>query len=68
VPGHRILEYAESHPEEVLEAIEDRTDALVRGLEARERDASRSFREAAPPSASLPEGPPESYAGSDVPF
>jgi len=53
-----FLEYAESHPEEVLEAIEDRTDVLVRELEAREREAARTFREA----------PPESHAGGDVPF
>ena len=58
MPRHRILEYAESHPEEVLEAIEDRTDVLVRELETREREAARTFREA----------PPESHAGGDVPF
>ena len=68
MPRHIVLQYAESHPDEVLEAIEDRTDALVRDLEARERSASRAFREEAPPSAHSAERPPESYAGGDVPF
>jgi hypothetical protein len=63
-----FLEYAESHPEEVLQALDDRTDALVRELEARERDASRAFREAASPSPNFAESTPESYAGGDVPF
>jgi hypothetical protein len=62
-----FLEYAESHPEEVLEALDDRTDALVRELEARERDASRAPPKAAPSSANLAHSPPESFAG-DVPF
>jgi len=66
VPGHRILQYAESHPEEVLEALEDRTDALVRELEARERDASRAFHATSATELSA-EGVPNSYTG-DVPF
>ena len=48
----RLLRYL------VEQALEDRTDALVRELEAREREAARAFREA----------PPESHAGGDVPF
>jgi len=64
VPGHRILEYAESHAEEVLEALEDRTDAIVRDLEMRERDAARALRELPPPSESRPESPGD----GDVPF
>jgi hypothetical protein len=68
VPGHRIMKYAESHPEEVLEAIEDRTDVLVRELEAREREAARAFRDAGPSSVQFAESAPESYAGGDVPF
>jgi hypothetical protein len=59
-----FLEYAESHPDEVLEAIEDRTDALVRELEMRERDAARSLRERPLP----PENRPEWPADGDVPF
>ena len=61
-----FLEYAESHPEEVLDALEDRTNAPVRepNLEARARDASRAFREA----ANLRESPPESFAGGGVRF
>lgn len=35
-----FLKYAEEHPNEYLEAIEDRTDALVRELEARWAAAS----------------------------
>ena len=62
-----FLEYAESHPEEVLEAIEDRTDALVRELEARERDASRALHATSATELSA-EGVPNSYAASDVPF
>ena len=38
-----LLKYAEEHPEEVLISIEDRADALVRELEARERDARRAL-------------------------
>lgn len=39
-----FLEYAEEHPGEVLEALEDKTDALVRDLEKREREAVRAVR------------------------
>jgi hypothetical protein len=40
-----FLAYAENHPAEVLESLEDRTDALVRELEARERAAARALRQ-----------------------
>ena len=63
-----FLEYAESHPDEVLEAIEDRTDALVRELEARELEASQAFRGALPPAGNLAENASESHSGGDVPF
>lgn len=43
-----FLHYAEEHPDEVLEGIEDKTEALVRELEARERAHVRAMRR--PPS------------------
>jgi hypothetical protein len=48
VPGHRILQYAEEHPGEVLVAIDDKTDALIRELEQQERAAHRSLRRRPP--------------------
>jgi DNA-directed RNA polymerase specialized sigma24 family protein len=48
VPGHRILKYAEEHPSVVLEAIDDKTDALIRELEQKERDAARVLRRGPP--------------------
>ena len=38
-----FLQYAEEHPHEILEVLEDRTEALVRELEARERNAAREL-------------------------
>jgi hypothetical protein len=43
-----FLEYAEEHPSEVLEVLEDRTDALVRELEAKEREARRALQRGVP--------------------
>lgn len=42
-----FLGYVEQHPREMLEAIGDKTDALVRELEQRERNASREQRRGA---------------------
>jgi hypothetical protein len=39
-----FLAYAEEHPSEYLEAIEDKTEALIRDLERQEREASRRAR------------------------
>ena len=39
----RFLEYAESHPGEVLASYEDKTEDLVRDLEQRERAAARAL-------------------------
>ncbi len=39
-----FLKYAEEHPDEVLDVIEDKTDALIRDLEARYREVSRVER------------------------
>jgi hypothetical protein len=39
-----FLKYVEEHPDEMLGAIEDKTDALVRQLEARHRDAASHVR------------------------
>jgi hypothetical protein len=41
-----FLEYAEQHPGEVLDVIEDKTEALVRELERQHREASRAPRSA----------------------
>jgi hypothetical protein len=58
-----FLHWIEEHPEEHFAAIDDKTDALIRELEARERDASRAFQDS-------PALPPEHADGSDgyVPF
>lgn len=53
-----FLHYAEEHPSEVLAVIDDRTDALIAELEARERSLSKSLRRSAPA--------PRAY--DDVPF
>lgn len=39
-----FLEYAEARPREVLQVLEDRTEALIRDLERRERAASRAMK------------------------
>lgn len=65
-----FLKYAEEHPEEVVQVLEDRTDALVRELEERERVAQRALREPVEPAdwpETFPDSAPESYHG-DVPF
>jgi hypothetical protein len=42
-----FLAWAENHPSEVFEAIEAKTEAMIRDLERRERAAARSYRRAA---------------------
>jgi hypothetical protein len=63
------LKYVEEHPHEYLDAIEDKTEALIRDLEAQHRDAHRSLRRG-PPRASCSTGAcaytPEQLA--EVPF
>jgi len=39
-----FLQYAEEHPDEVLVAIDDKTDAVIRELERQERQARRGLR------------------------
>ena len=39
----RFLEYAETHPGEVLASYDDKTEELVRDLERREREAARAL-------------------------
>jgi hypothetical protein len=58
-----FLKYAEEHPHEVLVAIDDKTDALIRELEQQERQAARALRLGPPRS---PRYPPEQLA--EVPF
>jgi len=43
-----FLHYAEEHPAEVLAAIEDRTEAVIAEIEAREREAARVLRRPIP--------------------
>jgi hypothetical protein len=43
-----FLHYAEEHPDEVLVAIDDKTDALIRELEGQERQARRELRRGPP--------------------
>jgi hypothetical protein len=43
-----FLHYAEENPDDVLAAVDDKTDALIRELEAQHRDARRSLRQAPP--------------------
>jgi hypothetical protein len=43
-----FLQYAEEHPGEVLAAIDDKTDAVIRELEQRERETSRAMRRGPP--------------------
>jgi hypothetical protein len=57
------LHYAEFNPDEVLAAVDDKTDALIRELEAQHRAAHRSLRRP-PPRA--PRYTPEQLA--EVPF
>jgi uncharacterized FlaG/YvyC family protein len=40
-----FLRYAEEHPDEVLSAIDDKTDQVIRDLERQEREAARQFRQ-----------------------
>jgi hypothetical protein len=58
-----LLKYAEEHPDEVLTAIDDKTDALIRELEEQERQARRSLRRGPPRPARYT---PEQLA--EVPF
>jgi hypothetical protein len=53
-----FLQYAHDHPNEVLEVLEDRTEDLIRELEARERATARAMRRKRPRiSAALAEAP-----------
>ena len=51
-----FLNYAEENPDDVLAAADDKTDALIRELEAQHREARRSLRRPPPrPSRYTPE-------------
>lgn len=43
-----FLRYVEDHPNEFLEAMEDKTEALIRELEAKQAEAHRSLRRGPP--------------------
>jgi len=60
-----FLKYAEEHPAEVLDVIDDKTDALIRELEQKEREAARALRRG-PSRARAARYPPEELAS--VPF
>ena len=57
-----LLKYAEEHPDEVLVAIDDKADALIRELEAQELQARRELRRGPPRTRYTPE------QLADVPF
>jgi transposase len=42
--GRLALHYAEENPVEVLAALDDKTEAVIRELEARHKEARRSLR------------------------
>jgi hypothetical protein len=62
------LNFAEENPTAVLEILEDRTDMVVRELEARQRDASRALRETPFPPEAFDDRMPESRGADSVPF
>jgi hypothetical protein len=51
--------YAHNHPAEILAALDDRTEEVIRELEAKERATRRELRR---------RPPREAYAAADVPF
>jgi hypothetical protein len=57
-----FLQYAEENPDDVLAAVDDKTDALIRELEGQYREARRSLRRPPP----RPRYTPEQLA--EVPF
>ncbi|HEY5261492.1 MAG TPA: hypothetical protein VIJ33_05225 [Solirubrobacteraceae bacterium] len=63
-----FLHFVEENPGVYLEAIEDRTEDLVRELEEREREASRSLRELPAPPEAFDDEAPASYVDGGVPF
>ena len=48
MPRHRIWKWVEEHPAELLTAIEDRTEEVIRELERREREAHRALKRPVP--------------------
>ena len=58
-----LMKYAEEHRDEVLAAIDDKTDAVIRELEQQQREARRSLRR---PPPRPPRYSPEQLA--EVPF
>lgn len=56
-----FMQYVEEHPGEVLEVLEDRTDALVRDLERQEREHRALAR-------ATRRRPTRAASGGDVPF
>ncbi len=62
-----FLRYAEEHPEELLAGIEDRTEAMIREYQARERVVARGARRG-PKRAEVRARVVERMAAGDVPF
>lgn len=61
-----FLKYAEEHPDEILAAVEDQTDALVRELEQRASEEERALKKGPRKAAPKPEAWRE--VASDIPF
>ena len=51
--GRLALHYAEEKPDEVVAALDDKTEALLRELEAQHKEARRSLRRRRRPTADL---------------
>ncbi len=57
-----FLKWIEDHPNEHFAALDDKTDFLIRELEAKQRDTTARLRESEPPPAE-PQGYEDVFAG-----
>ena len=57
-----FLEWIEDHPDEHFAALDDKTDALIRELEAKQQDTTARLRESEPPSTES-QGHEDVFAG-----
>src|SRR4029434_9621704 len=64
--GRLALHYAEENPDEVLAALDDKTEAVCRELEARHKEARRSLRRRRDRARGPPTLPREDVPGSHV--
>src|SRR4029453_1598704 len=64
--GRLALHYAEENPDEVLAAVDDKTEAVIRELEAQHKEARRSLRRRRDRARGPPTLPREDAPGSHV--